>query len=431
LGEAILQSSQSAQQAIRSESQKTTESIEQDVVKLSSVYVKSGQTAKKAFADVADALKQINAAETRTELADLAVQLSQAFAEGTLTQEQYNEALEASRQKLAELEEGAQSAAQAAKRLGDAVAEAGDQQSAGAEQATSSLTGLVGFYNNITSELYGMSAQAEDTFLAMQGATQIDTTDTLGELGQLKTALVDTKEELHQLTTANVGMDVTGIGHWMKDTATNAAAVKAEFYEQKIALEALVQGYQDGSLSAETLASQGRAAAETMNLLNQQDLDRLNSAIEQAEAGMERLADSTRGTLEGLQNELDRLQGKQDDTDQRRFEARKQELETQLTLARQQGDNESISNLKKALSLNQSIYTETKAKRKQQEQATARGDREEQVRQEKSRIQTRRQSTPDKVIRLEYPGGQLDVGVKPGDERRLLEALKNAGMRSA
>ena len=104
LGEAVLQSSQTTQQAIRNESQKTTATVEQDVVKLNSVYVQSAQTAQKAFTDAADALKQINTAETRAELAGLAVRLSQAFADGTLTQEQYNEALEASRQKLAELE---------------------------------------------------------------------------------------------------------------------------------------------------------------------------------------------------------------------------------------------------------------------------------------------------------------------------------------
>ncbi|MGI9279261.1 MAG: tape measure protein, partial [Endozoicomonas sp.] len=120
LSDAIVQASQDTQQTIRTESQKTTEFVEQDVIKLNSVYVKSAQTAKKAFTDAADALKQINAAETRTELANLAVELSKGFAEGTLTQEQYNEALEASRQKLAELEDGAQSAADAARSLGDA-----------------------------------------------------------------------------------------------------------------------------------------------------------------------------------------------------------------------------------------------------------------------------------------------------------------------
>ncbi|WP_252177190.1 tape measure protein [Endozoicomonas sp. 4G] len=434
LAEAMVQSSQATQQAIRNENQKTTKSVKQDVTKLNSVYVQSAQTAKKAFTDAADALKQINAAETRTELAELAVQLSQAFAEGTLTQEQYNEALAASRQKLTELEEGAQSAAEAAQSLGNAVDEAGDKQAQGAERAASSLGGLVGFYNNITSELYGLSAQAEDMFLSMQGATQIDTTDSLGELGQLKSALAETKEEVQELATANVGMDVTGLGSWMKDTATNAASVKAEFYEQKIALEELVQGYEDGSATAQQMASEGEHLADSLNLLNQQDLDRLNQSIEQANASMERLSDSTQGTLNSLQDELDRLQGKQGDIEQRRYEARKKGLELELAIAKQEGDSQAVSNLEKALSLNQSILAEKQRQYQLQEQEKAQKQREQQAQQEKTRIQSQRppaqSRTPEKVIRLEYPGGQVDVGVKPGDESRLLEALKNAGMRS-
>ncbi|WOG28757.1 tape measure protein [Endozoicomonas sp. 8E] len=435
LGEAIVQSSQSTQQAIRNESQKTTASVEQDVVKLNSVYVQSAQTAKKAFTDAADALKQINAAETRTELANLAVKLSQAFADGTLTQEQYNQALAASREKLAELEDGAHTAANAARSLGDAVDEAGNKQTQGAERASGTLNGLVGFYNNITSELYGLSAQAEDTFLSMQGATQIDTTDTLGELGQLKATLAETKEELQALATANVGLDTTGIGHWMKDTATNAASVRAEFYEQKIALEALVQSYENGSVSAQQMASDGQNLADSLNLLDQQDLDRLNQSIEQANDSMQRLSDSTQGTLDSLQDELDRLQGRHGDIEQRRHEARKKDLELELAIAKQDGDAQAVSNLQKALSLNQSIRAEKQRQFQLQQQEKVQKQREQQAQQEKSRIQTQRQPTqsrsPEKVIRLEYPGGQVDVGVKPGDEKRLLEALKNAGMRSA
>ena len=38
---------------------------------------------------------------------------------------------------------------------------------------------------------------------------------------------------------------------------------------------------------------------------------------------------------------------------------------------------------------------------------------------------------PDqKIIRLEYPGGAVNVGIDSTDETKLLEALKNAGMRT-
>ncbi len=40
------------------------------------------------------------------------------------------------------------------------------------------------------------------------------------------------------------------------------------------------------------------------------------------------------------------------------------------------------------------------------------------------------QPAPQKIIRLEYPGGAVNAGIDSTDETKLLEALKNAGMRT-
>ncbi|AMO58268.1 tape measure protein [Endozoicomonas montiporae] len=427
----IADSHRRSQQDIRNENKKTTTELAADLDKTKDNLNDTAEVAKKTFTDAADALKQINAAETSAELADLGVVLVNSFQEGKITQEQYNEALEASKQKLEELKGAAEEAAGAAGAVGEAAAD-------GADKVQSTGSGLTGFYNNITSELYGLSAQAEDTFQAMQGATDIDTTDTLGDIGQLKVALVEAKEEAHSLSAA-VSYDPTGLSDWMIDTAENAANVKAEFYEQKIALEELVQGYEDGSVSAKELTFQGEAAARSMDLLNQQDLDRLNSAIDSAESSMDSLNNSTRNTLEGLQDELDRLQDNKENIEQRQFESRSNDLQKQLQQATQEGDRESIANLNQALSLNQKIYSEKRKQLQQQKQEEVQR-KQQSSQKENSRINSSRQRTqdertarrasPDKVIRLEYPGGSVNVGVNKGDEAKLLEALKNAGMRS-
>ena len=121
----------------------------------------------------------------------------------------------------------------------------------------------------------------------------------------------------------------TGIDEWMRDTAENAAHVKQQFLEQKVALEELIQSYEQGNISAGNFANEGRAAAETMNLLNQQDLDRLNNAIQSAENSISQLADSSRNTLDSLKDELDQLQGKQDEIEKRNYENRQKELKQQ------------------------------------------------------------------------------------------------------
>ena len=439
LGAELVRENASTQQQIRTENKKTTDEARKDQVSLNSAIIETADTAQKSFTDVADALKQIKAAETRTELADLGVVLARSFREGKLTQEQFNEALEANRQKLQELKNEAVSAADAAGKLGNAAEEAGDKQQAGAEAAASITGDMASYYNSLTSELHSMSSAAEDAFLSLQGVNTADTSQTAGDIADLKNQLQEAEEEATRLG-QTINYDPTGLSDWFTETGANAAYVKSQFLEQKIALEELLQGYEDGSLSAESFASLGRQAAKQMNLLNQQDLNQLNRAIEQAESGMDRLADSTQNTLDGLQNELDRLQGKNDAIEQRQYESRQRDLKAQLNEARATGDSDAVGNLQKALSLNKQIYQEKRKQLKDQQREEQQREREDQLRaqqkkkQENPRI-TRQTSasqsrTPEKVIRLEYPGGSVNVGVARNDEAKLLEALKNAGMRS-
>ena len=100
-------------------------------------------------------------------------------------------------------------------------------------------------------------------------------------------------------------------------------------------------------------------------------------------------------------------------------------MQSQLAEAKASGDNNAQQNIQQALSLNRQIYDE---KRRQD----ARQQRQEQpatvtpLPKQKSPAN----KTPDKVIRLEYPGGNVQVGIDPRDETKLLDALKQAGMRS-
>ena len=106
--------SQVANEKAKSYNKKTIDELLQNYPKVEVAVKKTAETAKAAFTDAADALKQINAAETTTELAELGVALALAFNDGILTQEQYTEALETSKQKLAELKAEAENAATSA-----------------------------------------------------------------------------------------------------------------------------------------------------------------------------------------------------------------------------------------------------------------------------------------------------------------------------
>ena len=422
--EAFTATTQQAQQAVRTESKATTETIKQDQVEVQESLEETAATAKNSFADISQALQAINSAETKAELASLGVTLVQSFQQGILTQQDYNKALAASQKKMAELTEETEQASQATDNFGNAAKNAASQQSAIGKEAGSVAEVLSNYYSGLTHELGEMSAAALDAFESIQGVDDSRTNHTQDDIASLKQQLAAAQHEAQKLA-ETISVDPTGIDSWLKNTGTNAAYIKTQFLEQKIALTELMETYREGQMSMEAFISQGKTVASTMSMLDKQSLDQLNQSIQQAEAGMERLADSSKSTLESLQNELDRLQGKNEQIEKRQFQARQRDLQSQLAEAKASGDNNAQQNIQQALSLNRQIYDE---KRRQD----ARQQRQEQpatvtpLPKQKSPAN----KTPDKVIRLEYPGGNVQVGIDPRDETKLLDALKQAGMRS-
>ena len=419
----------SAQQDIRHENKVTVEAVRQEQEQYEQALEKTGNTAKQtaditkaAFADAVDAINQINAAETRTELASLGVAIAEAFTEGTLSLEEYTKATEASREKLAALKAEAEKTKEALKDTSDTAEKSANQQ----EASVKSIAGaMAAHYNLLTSELMGMSAAAHDAFVNMGNIGGIQVNTATNGISELKNELQETNEELDKLKFNPIG-DFVGISTWMTETARNAAFVKKEFLQQKIALEELLESYEQGEVTARSFVRQGEKTAQTLDLLNNQDLDRLSNAIRSAEQTMSQLGDSSRNTLDSLQDELDQLQGKQDDIEKRRYENRQADLKARKEQAVASGDQDAIQNLNKAIQVSEQIYSERQRQVQVEKRETS------------QKNQDSRSSTPPKiekqapqtVIRLEYPNGAVNVGIAPTDETKLLEALKNAGMRT-
>ena len=394
------------------------EHYQQELEKTGNTAKQTADTTKAAFTDVTDAINQINAAETRTELASLGVAIAEAFTEGTLSLEEYTKATEASREKLAALKAEAKETQGALKDTGDTTEASASKQ----EASIKSIAGaMAAHYNQLTSELMGMSAAAHDAFVNMGNIGGIQVNTATDGVSELKNQLQETNEQLDKLRFNPIG-DFVGISTWMTETARNAAFVKKEFLQQKIALEELLNSYEQGEITARSFARQGERTAETLDLLNNQDLDRLNNAIRSAEQTMSQLDDSSRNTLDGLQDELDQLQGKQDAIEKRRYENRQVDLKAQKEEAVASGDQQAIQNLNKALQVSEQIFTERRRQAQSKQRTTRQKDQPEPLRTP--------QPSPQKVIRLEYPNGAVNVGIAPTDETKLLEALKNAGMRT-
>ncbi|USE38062.1 hypothetical protein [Endozoicomonas sp. SCSIO W0465] len=333
--------------------------------------------------------------------------------------------MDASREKLKSFKEEAEDTKDAVKNVGDTAEEAGEQQAEALTDATSIAGVMAGHYNTLTAELQGMSGAAHDAFVAMNGVGNVNTEQAISSIAELKNQLEETREELNKLQHSYT-FDVTGISSWMNETAKNAAYVKSQYLEQKIALEELLESYELGGSTARSFIRQGERAADTMNLLNKQDLDRLNNAIRSAEQNMASLGDSSRNTLNSLKDELDELQGRQSDIEKRRYQSQRDDLKSQQAEAIAKGDQEAIKNITSALRISEQIYNE---RRRQANNEKAESLKESQV-STSAPINRTTQPTPQKVIRLEYPGGAVNVGIDSSDETKLLDALKNAGMRT-
>ena len=109
------------------------------------------------------------------------------------------------------------------------------------------------------------------------------------------------------------------------------------------------------------------------------------------------------------------------------YQSQRDDLKAQQAEAIAKGDQEAIKNITSALRISEQIYNERlrqanneKSKELQKNQVSKSAT---------PSTQSERQS-PQKIIRLEYPGGAVNVGIDSTDETKLLEALKNAGMRT-
>ena len=329
---------------------------------------------------------------------------------------------------VSKAKESYQSLKKEVKDTGTAISEAGEtteQANAQMSDGGSIAQAMANHWNGLKNEMATLSPAALEAYEGINQVGEADVRTLTNDVDALKKNLEQASEELQEMGFMFQGTDATGLGRWMYDTKKASLEVKETFLEQKIAFEELMQAYESGELTAESFAGKARKAAEEMDLLDQQDMDTLNRALEQAERRMDSLKNSTRSTLENLQNELDRLEGNTEAIERRRFEARKRDLEAQLKEARKSGDGQAVSNLERALSLNTKVFSKTKDQRKDREREERRKER-----QSSSPQRSQPQTSPSKVIRLEYAGGAVDVNVRQGDEGKLLRALQIAGGRA-
>lgn len=162
-------------------------------------------------------------------------------------------------------------------------------------------------------------------------------------------------------------------------------------------------------------------------MLDESDLSALEGAVDAAKQKMDQLADSTKSTLDSLNDELLQLKGTQEEIEKSKMDSRRRDLQSQLAEARKDGDDRAVRNLQKALSTLSEIESEREraARNKKAEEAKAEAEKAA------SKPATTQKQEPTKIIKLQVGGQSVNVGVESSrDETALLDILAQAGLRS-
>lgn len=332
---------------------------------------------------------------------------------------------------------------EAERKAGDEAMQRRRKESSDAQRDMSAMEDFYsGVMNRAREPVAALSRAALEAFDSMRGLTTAAPSIDTSSLDATRTSLESVSKALGDVR-ADLAMPMqSSLARWMAETQEASLQTQQAFLSQKASLQSLMRDYERGSITAQQFVRRANSMKNALSLLDESDLSGLESAIEAANQRMKQMGDSTRSTLESLQDELDGLQGRQDDIERRRFAARQRELQAQLAEAQASGDAQAVANASRALGLLRQIESESAQQRQAEEQKKRmEAQQASQAEEQEKRMEAQQASqpaaqqaaqTPSKVIRLEIPGSPaVDVSVS-GDaaEADLLSILEQAGLRS-
>lgn len=360
--------------------------------------------------------------------------LDKLYKEGKIDAEQHKKAQEELNKKVAELKPAADKSKKAVDEMGEALDSSGgslDGVGDRANKASASFEWFMGTINAVREPLEQMSGAAKDAFNELQGiktAPELDLSSVEGATEALQRAREETGK-LEEAMAKTFGGNISDtLSRWATQTKLNGKEVERNFIAQKIELQKLLESYNSGAVSAAAFARAAAGARGQFNLLDDSDLSALEGAVDAAKQKMDQLADSTKSTLESLNDELLQLQGTQEEIEKSKMDSRRRDLQSQLADARKDGDDRAVRNLQQALSTLSEIESEREraARNKKAEDAKAEADKAA-----TAKAPITQKQEPTKVIKLQLGGQSVDVGVgSSGDEAALLSILEQAGLRS-
>ncbi|PIQ39048.1 MAG: phage tail tape measure protein, partial [Thalassolituus sp. CG17_big_fil_post_rev_8_21_14_2_50_53_8] len=264
---------------------------------------------KSAFMNYAQAAIAANEGIISTELRLQAIRLGLTDELQQLVgdQEQLGDAGEQAGDKT---EKGAKKAAEATRDVGAAAKDSErDVQAVGAS--------LAAWFQSVRDEVAALSEQARAAFDSKLG---INTAGPVSELDALKQSIAAAREELGKVSIDNLQVfDPTGVNRFKNSVIEAKNETLIAFQEQKIKALDYINALESGKGVNQAFINQAKNAQQWMNLLGEEDLSQLQSALDSANQKLESMRAAAKSVVDGLQDELDQLNGNQEAIAERQY----------------------------------------------------------------------------------------------------------------
>ncbi len=310
--------------------------------------------------------------------------------------------------------------AESAKEAAIATSEIGNAAQQSDRDVQAVAASLASWFQGVRAEMAEMSEAAAVAFDQKMG---LDTTGVQTEIESLTASIEGMHSSINAARRDSIKLfDASGIMDWQSSVSTAANEVEILFSEQKIKYLELQNALESGDQVSQRFITSAQTALDRMNLLGNEDLSTLRSALASAQAQLDSMTDSAKNTLTSIQDQLDSLRDNQDAIDQRSYENQKAELEKQLAEAQEAGNKEAISYYREALKTLKELRSEQK---KQYAEDSSSGT-------STSASTTSSSGSSTKIVLQSAASGKsVEVTATAGSEADLLSILEDSGLRSA
>lgn len=309
---------------------------------------------------------------------------------------------------------------QSAKETADELAKVAGSAKKSSHDVQAVAASLAAWFVGVKNEVYELSAAAGTAFSNKLG---IDVKPVLDEIDSLKAGIQSAHVEMSQISQDNLTLfDATGVTRFTGEVLASQNEVEIAYNSQKIKFLEYLDAIESGEGVNESFLNSAEASIGSMNLLGEEDLSQLRSALDSANKKLVQMNTNAQNTLAGLQDELDALQGNQDAIDQRDYDRKRAELNAALEEARMYGNREAINSYTEALRVLDEVRRENNA----QSGGSVRGGGG-------GSGSSGSSSQNHTTITLTSPDGISNVTLNgnAGSLNSLLDVLRDAGLRSS